>query len=88
MNGIAERQGLEDENDRRLFRQLADNIADVVTTEGIEGWSLAAPAAIHSSIVELLPTLVRERIVEHVKSDLVKIEVSKLPQHFQSLQPI
>ena len=88
MNGIAERQGLETENDRRIFRQLAENIADVVTTEGTEGWSFAAPASIHSSIVDLLPAPVRERIVEHVKSDLVKIEIANLPQHFRSLQPI
>ena len=88
MNAIGERQALETENDRRIFRQLAESIADVVTTEGTEGWSFAAPASIHASIVDLLPAAVRERIVEHVKSDLVKIEPASLPQHFRSLQPI
>jgi hypothetical protein len=87
-NAIAERQGLETENDRRLFRQLAESVADIVQTEGSEGWSFAAPASIHTSIVDLLPPAVRQRIVEHVKSDLVKIEVAQLPQHFRSLQPI
>ena len=88
MNGIAERQGLETENDRRIFKQLADNITEVVQLSGKEGWSFAAPASIHSSIVDLLPSSVRERIVEHVKSDLVKIEPAKLASHFRSLQPI
>lgn len=88
MNGIAERQGLDTENDRRIFRQLADSITDVVKTEETEGWSFAAPAQIYSSIADLLPNEVRERIVEHVKSDLVKIEPSNLPQHFKSLRPI
>jgi hypothetical protein len=87
-NAIAERQGLETENDRRIFRQLADQIADIVKREGLEGWSFAAPAQIHSSIVDLLPTEVRDRIVEHVKSDLVKTEIAALPQHFASLQSI
>ena len=87
-NAVTEQQGLETENDRRIFRQLAESIADVVTTEGTEGWSFAAPASIHSAVVDLLPAVVRERIVEHVKSDLVKIEVANLPQHFRSLQPI
>ena len=32
----------------------------------------AAPAEIHGAIVDLLPAAVRDRIVEHVKSDLVK----------------
>jgi hypothetical protein len=88
MNAIAERQALETENDRRIFRQLADHIADVVKTEGTEGWSFAAPAQIYSSISDLLPNEVRERIVEHVKSDLVKTEPANLLQHFRSLQPV
>lgn len=88
MNAIAERQGLETENDRRLFKQLADNITDVVKTEGVEGWSFAASAQIYSSIADLLPPAVRDRIVEHVKSDLVKTDIAQLPEHFRSLQPI
>ncbi|MGI9086628.1 MAG: host attachment protein [Chthoniobacterales bacterium] len=86
--GTAERQGIESENDRRIFRQLADNIAETVEREGQEGWSFAAPASIHSAVVELLPKEIRERIVEHVKSDLVKIEPADLPTHFRSLQPM
>ncbi len=71
-NSIAERQGLETENDRRIFKQLAENITEVVQLAGTGGWSFAAPASIHSSVVDLLPPAVRDRIVEHVKSDLVK----------------
>lgn len=86
-NSIAERQGIETENDRRIFKQLAESIAEVVTRDGKDGWSFAAPASIHSAIVELLPAEIRARIVEHVKSDLVGIELASLPQHFRSLQP-
>ena len=50
------------------------------------GWSFAAPASIHSAIVELLPADVRACLVEHVKSDLVGIELADLPKHFRSLQ--
>lgn len=87
-NSIAERQGIETENDRRIFRQLADNIVEVVKRESTEGWSFAAPASIHSAVVDLLPPEIRDRIVEHVKSDLVKIEPANLAGHFRSLQPI
>lgn len=87
-NATSERQGMETENDRRIFKQLADNITETVTKEGGDGWSFAAPASIHSAIVDLLPAQVRDRIVEHVKSDLVKIELASLPQHFRSLQPM
>ncbi len=84
--GTAERQGIETENDRRIVRQLADNIADLVRREGLAGWSFAAPASIHSAIFDSLPADVRALLVEHVKSDLVSIELTELPKHFRSLQ--
>ncbi len=87
-NSIAERTQLETETDRRIHKELADQIVKVVKSDGVEGWSFAAPASIHAAIVNLLPREVRDRIVEHVKSDLVKTEPSKLPAHFRSLQQI
>jgi hypothetical protein len=86
-NSIAERTQLETETDRRIHKELADQIMKIVKS-GVEGWSFAAPASIHAAIVDLLPDEVRDRIVEHVKSDLVKTEPSKLPAHFRSLQQI
>ena len=87
-NSIAERTQLGTETDRRIHKQLADQIVKIVQSDGVEGWSFAAPASIHAAIVDLLPASVRDRIVEHVKSDLVKTEPSKLPTHFRSLQPM
>lgn len=84
---IAERK-LETEIDRRIYKQLADEIANIVSRDGVEGWSFAAAAEIHGAIVDLLPAPVRDRIIEHVKSDLVKVEPARLTSHFRSLQPI
>ena len=79
---------LETETDRRIYKQLAEQIVKIIERSGRDSWSFAAPAEIHGAIVDLLPTAARNRIVEHVKSDLVKIEPAKLPSHFRSLQPI
>ena len=87
-NSIAERTALETENERRICKQLAEHITEVVKRETTAGWSFAAPSSIHASIAELLPAPVRNRVVEHVKSDLLKIESSKLAHHFRSLQSI
>ncbi len=87
-NSIAERTALETENDRRICKQLADHIAEVVRREAAEAWSFAAPASIHAAVSELLPAPIRNRVVEHVKSDLVKTEPAKLISHFRSLQPL
>ena len=87
-NSIAERTALELENERRICKQLAEHITDVVKREAATSWSFAAPPSIHSSITDLLPPSIRNRVVEHVKSDLVKIEPAKLSAHFRSLQPV
>ncbi len=85
---VAERTQIEVETDRRIQKELADQITKIVSSNGKEGWSFAAPAEIHSAIVDLLPPAVRERIVEHVKSDLLKVEPAKLISRFRSLQQI
>ena len=84
----AERTQLATETNRRIQRELADQIAKIVSQNGQDGWSFAAPAEIHTAIVELLPADVRQRIVEHVKSDLVKVEPARLMSHFRSLRQI
>jgi len=85
---IAERTHLATEMDRRIHKELADQITKIVSLNGKEGWSFAAAAEIHGAIVDLLPAAVRDRIVEHVKSDLVKVEPAKLVSRFRSLQQI
>ena len=79
---------LEIEETRRICEQLADEITKIVQRDFGEGWSFAAPESIYWKIVDLLPLEIRERIVEHVESDLVKLPVAALPSHFRSLQPI
>src|SRR5262245_37288363 len=85
---IGERTQLATETDRRIQKGLADQIAKIVSQNGKDGWSFAAPAEIHEAIVDLLPVVVRQRIVEHVKSDLVKVEAARLTSHFRSLRQI
>ena len=85
---IAERTQLATEMDRRIQKELADQIAKIVSRSGKDGWSFAAPAEIHTAIVNLLPAGIRQRIVEHVKSDLVKVEAARLISHFRSLRQI
>jgi Protein required for attachment to host cells len=87
-NSIAERTQLATETDRRIHKELADQIVKIVSLNGKEGWSFAAPAEIHAAIVAYLPPAVQDRIVEHVKSDLVKTEPAKLASHFRSLREL
>lgn len=79
---------LEIEETRRICKQLAGEITKLVQCDFGEGWSLAAPESIYNQIVDFLPIEIRERIVEHVPSDLGKTPVAQLRSHFRSLQPI
>jgi Protein required for attachment to host cells len=88
MNAIAERTQMEMETDRRICKELAERIVEIVKSDGATGWSFAAPAPCHKAIVDLLPDGVRQKVVEHVKSDLVNVEPAKLIPHFRSLQPV
>jgi hypothetical protein len=78
---------LEAEMDRRICKELATEIAKIVEHNAGEGWSFAAPESIGAKIIEHLPQEIRERIVEHVESDLVKLPAAALARHFRSLQP-
>ncbi|HVI83100.1 MAG TPA: host attachment protein [Chthoniobacterales bacterium] len=79
---------LQTETERRINKELADQITKLINGSGNKGWAFAAPSEIHSAIVDLLPNRVRNRLIEHVKSDLVKVEPAKLPNHFRSLRPV
>ena len=50
--------------------------------------SFAAPSQIYSTITDLLSPEIRDRIVEHVRADLVNIPVAELAERFRSLQPV
>ena len=78
---------LETEERRRICKQLAAEIEKVVSKDPGEGWSLAAPASIYATILELLPREIRERIIEQVESDLVHTPIGRLAAHFQSMRP-
>ena len=79
---------LQAEMERRACKELAVEIARIVRDAHGEGWSFAAPESVYPIIVNLLPSEIRERIVEHVESDLVKVPVAALASHFRSLQAV
>jgi hypothetical protein len=84
-NSIAERH-YDVENDRRLTKQLAQHIGNILRQENVEWWSFAAPSDIHDAIVTHLEPAVRNRIAEHVAADLVKIPASDLLDHFSEVR--
>jgi hypothetical protein len=78
----------EQEIERRICQELANQIVGIVKAERNQRWAFAAPPAIHRKIVDLLPSSTSDWIVEHVEADLAKTSTQELPAHFRSLQPV
>src|SRR3982750_3031530 len=48
-NSSGGRTARETETDRRICKQLAEQSAELVRPEAVDGWSFAAPASIHGT---------------------------------------
>jgi hypothetical protein len=82
-NAIAERQGMEAEEDARLFKSVAEQIEDIIRQYQPLSWSFAAPAEINPAILDRVPLDLRKILAQNVKRDLIKIPTDSLLQHFE-----
>jgi Protein required for attachment to host cells len=80
---LAERHGMEAEEEAKLFRQIGEQISDLLGTHRAESWSFAAASEINLGILEHVAPEWRERLMRNIKSDLAKIPVGSLLQHFE-----
>ena len=82
-----ERHNIELEQKRRLIKQVAHALADLLRRNGSEGCYLAASKEINHQILAELPREARAKIEKIVPCDLTKSEKSDLLRHFDVLKP-
>ncbi len=70
------------ETEKRLIKQLAEDINALITREKIEKWCLAAGKNINSQIIEMLSPSVRARLEKNVASNLTKAGKSEILGYF------
>lgn len=80
---LAERHGMEAEEEAKLFRHIGEQICDFLAKHRPERWSFAAASEINLGILEHVAPEWRERLTRNIKSDLAKIPVGSLLQHFE-----
>ena len=80
---LAERHGMEREEEAKLFRHIGEQISDFLGKHRPERWSFAAAAEINLGILEQVAPEWRERLTRNIKSDLAKIPVGSLLQYFE-----
>jgi hypothetical protein len=79
---ISENHNLRSENQRRLVKQLATRISQLVQNEKPATWFFGAAKEINQRIVDELDSGVRAKLSKNVSADLVKIHKSDLLNHF------
>lgn len=84
-NSTAERH-LDLETDRRLIREIAGHVTEVLEQHQPEAWSFAAPSTIHEAVLKQLDGKLLRHLGEQVTADLVKIEPAKLLSHFSEVR--
>lgn len=78
-----ERHNIELERKRRLIKQVAQAIVELLRKSGTVGCYLAAGKEINHQILDELPREVRAKIEKIVPCDLTKAERSEIFRHFE-----
>jgi hypothetical protein len=78
----ADDHNLKLEAKRRLIRQIAARITDLIQRNAKNGCWLAAPKEINLQILDELPRATRERIQKTVPCDFTKLSPTEVLEHF------
>ncbi|MCL5024669.1 MAG: host attachment protein [Nitrospirae bacterium] len=80
--GYGEAHNIELEKEKRLVKQIAEDINALITREKCEKWYLAAGRSINSQIVENLEPAVRAKLDRNIPCNLTKAGRSGILRHF------
>jgi hypothetical protein len=82
MAGFGEAHNMESESEKRLIKQIAEDINELVAKEKCENWYLAAGRNINSQIVENLDPAVKAKMGKNLPCNLTKSGKSDILDHF------
>jgi Protein required for attachment to host cells len=78
VNETAERMGIVNEIDSRIFRQLSEIIDNVLGEHSPDRWSFAAPSEINPAILDGVAPQWKDRLQRNVPRNLVKTDAGEL----------
>lgn len=81
--GYGEPHNLELEEERKILKQIADDISTVLGREKFREWHLAAPGEINGRIISNLPHGLASGIGRNVQADLTKMKKAELLSYFE-----
>jgi hypothetical protein len=82
-SGSGEAHNLETEHEKRLIKEVADSIKQVLATNKHRAWDLAAPPAINARLLEELGPDLKTKLRQNLTADLSKIGKAELLRRFE-----
>jgi hypothetical protein len=80
--GFGEPHNLELETEKRLIKQIAEDINTLIIKEKCDSWYLAAGKNINSQIVEHLEPAIKARLERNIPCNLTKTSRAQILNHF------
>jgi hypothetical protein len=80
--GFGEAHNIELESEKRLIKQIAEDINDLISREKCDKWCLAAGKNINSQIVENLEPAVKAKLERNVACNLTKAGKTEILDYF------
>ncbi|MEW6602686.1 MAG: host attachment protein, partial [Nitrospirota bacterium] len=80
--GFGEAHNIALESDKRIIKQIAADISEIVSREKCEKWCLAAPKGINNQILEHLEQHLRAKLDKNIPSNLTKTGKTELLAYF------
>ena len=78
---IAEQHGIENEGEARLLKRIGQLITDTLDKYHPTRWLFAAPSEINPGILKHIAPQWRERMMQNIEHDLVKVPAQSILQH-------
>ena len=85
--GFGEAHNIALESDKRIIKQIAADISEIVSREKCEKWCLAAPKDINNQILEHLEQHLRAKLDKNIPSNLTKTGKTELLAYFGNVAP-
>jgi protein required for attachment to host cells len=81
--GFGEQHNIALENEKRLIKQISDDINAILSKEQCDGWYLAAAPEINSQALDNVNDALKAKLEKNVKANLTNISKSEILKHFE-----
>jgi hypothetical protein len=81
--GYPEQHNLALEEDKKIIKKIADDIAVVLSKNNVDEWYFAAPTEINGRIVERLSPEATARLAKNIPANITKVKKSEILSYFE-----